>query len=91
MFSVCFCFCFSHSPNYPDKYIICRLTQGRAEDQATCSYLYHLLGEKPSAAQHPGSVTHFCQFSFSQWVKFNQYFVSEGLVIPQRKITGMKI
>ena len=45
MFSVCFCFCFSHSLNYPDKYIICPFTQGRAEDQATCSYLYHLLGE----------------------------------------------
>ena len=50
-----------------------------------------LTGGKPSAAQHPGSVTHFSQFSFPQWVKFNQYFVSEGLVIPQRKITGVKI
>lgn len=48
-------------------------------------------GKKYSATMDPGNMTHFCQFSFSQWVKFNQYFVSEGLVVPQRKITGVKI
>lgn len=86
-----FCFCFFHLLNYTDKYIIQPFTCGKAKDQGTSSYLYQLLAQKYSAALYPGNVTHFCQFSFSQWVKFNQYFVSEGLVAPQRKITGVKI
>lgn len=86
-----FAFVFSHLFNYTDDDFIQPFTRRKAKDQGTSSSLYQLLVKKHSAALYPGNVTHFCQFSFSQWVKFNQYFVSEGLVAPQRKITGVKI